>query len=137
MGSACKRSYGFRHPINVRQPASRGALQMTFKNRNFKSNNTAEAIGGALSSAVSTAEDALDTAKETLHNTSDRVQQMAENLCSKGSDLVHQASDLAIQARYSLHKARLRTRLYVAENPAKTIAIAAGVAFVGGLVLGF
>lgn len=109
--------------------------------------NTVEAIGGALGSVlgtiryvpekvVSISGEALGTAKETLQNTSERFQQVAGDLRTKASDLMHSASDMSLQARRSLHRTQLRTRLYVAENPAKAVAIVAGAAFLGGFILG-
>jgi len=118
---------------------------MALRQRTFSRNlgDAAGKIGDTLGSiagtiretgeqVVSISGSALDSAK----GAGKQIKRLSRAAQSTGEELLHQASCLAVQTRHNLQKARLRTRLFVAEKPATTVAIVAGAAFVGGLVLG-
>ncbi len=107
-------------PVAVREVSERP--------RNQRLNETAEAIGSAVGSAV-----------ETVKHLPDRLQEMRERFTvirgRAQEEAVSRAADLKETAQQRAREARTRAAYYSREYPLHVIAAAAGLGFVVGIAL--
>jgi ElaB/YqjD/DUF883 family membrane-anchored ribosome-binding protein len=93
-----------------------------------------EALGSASKAIDSTrdyANSALDSAQTKVRGLRDQVDPMVDMLTSKAQSLARQSLDMASEARHraqqSLNQASVATSRYVAEQPMRSVLIAAAV----------